>query len=104
MNLLDLLTGVLGSPLQLTLEIGQIKLVLPKSKNLWGAQADTGVVWNKKPIQVEGRNGRYTRYRLLLGSFFLAESKLKTPLSIRGGKGVIAAGQIAFEKAGATAL
>jgi len=94
----DLLTGRFGSALRLVLEIGKIKVMLPRSQDLWTAQADAGVVWNKKPIPIHGRNGRYIRYRLLLGSFFITESRLKKPLLIKDGKGTIPAGHIVLSR------
>jgi hypothetical protein len=94
----DLLTGRLGSSLRLVLEIGNIRVMLPKSPDLWTAQADAGVVWNKKRIPIHGRNGRYVRYRLLLGSFFITESRLKKPLLVKDGKGTVPAGHIVLSR------
>ena len=51
-------------------------------------------------MEIEGRNGRYDRYRFLLGSFVIMESKLKEPLLISGGKGIIPGGQIIFSQSG----
>jgi hypothetical protein len=93
----DLLTGRVGSALRLVLEIGKIKVMLPRSPDLW-TQADGGVVWNKKPIPIQGRNGRYICYRLLLGSFFITESRLKKPLLIKDGKGTIPADHIVLSR------
>jgi hypothetical protein len=94
----DLLTGRSGSALRLVLEIGKIKVLLPRSPDLWTTQADGGVVWNKKAIPINGRNDRYIRYRLLLGSFFITESRLKKPLLIKDGKGTIPAGHIVLSR------
>jgi hypothetical protein len=78
--------------LRLTLELAKSRLVLPRTLEWWGFKNDGDVVWNKKPIEVRGRGGRYIRYRLSLGSFVITDARLKTPLVIKSGKGTIPPG------------
>jgi hypothetical protein len=75
--------------LRLILELGKIRLILPRNIEWWGFENHGAVVWNKKPVEVRGRSGRYVRYRLALGPFIIADARLKTPLVIKGGKGVL---------------
>jgi hypothetical protein len=86
-TLKEVFSGRLSPELKLTLEIGKIHLTLPRNKDFWTLQDSDEVVWNKKPISLAGRNGRYVRYRLMFGPFMLTESKLMEPLVYRGGKG-----------------
>jgi hypothetical protein len=81
--------------LKLTLELGRIRLILPRTLERWGLKDNGAAVWNKKPIEVRGRSGRYLRYRLLLGSFVIPDARLKTPLVIKDGNGIIPPGAIA---------
>jgi hypothetical protein len=80
--------------LSLILELANGRLTLPRTQEWWGFENDGDVVWNKKPIEVTGRGGRYIHYRLLLGSFVITDARLKTPLVIKSGKGTIPPGAI----------
>ena len=91
----ELLTSRSFPQLKLVLELGRIRLVLPRTPERWGLKENGAAVWNTKPIEVKGRGGRYLRYRLLLGSFVVADARLKTPLVIKDGKGTIPPGAIA---------
>jgi hypothetical protein len=94
-TLKELFTSSFFPQLKLVLELGRIRLVLPRTPERWGLKENGAAVWNNKPIEVKGRGGRYLRYRLLLGSFVVADARLKTALVIKDGKGTIPAGAIA---------
>jgi hypothetical protein len=99
LTLKEVFNGRVSPELKLTLAMGKIQLTLPRSRDFWTLQDDNEIVRNKKPISLAGRSGRYVHYRLLLGPFVLAESRLKEPLVIKNGKGSIPAGQIVVPKA-----
>jgi hypothetical protein len=80
--------------LNLVLELANGRLTLPRTQEWWGFKNDGDVVWNKKPIEVTGRGGRYIHYRLLLGSFVITDARLKTRLVIKSGNGTIPPGAI----------
>jgi hypothetical protein len=99
LTLKEVFSGRVSPQLKLTLEIGKIQLTLPRTKDFWTLQDNNEVMRNKKPISLTGRSGRYVHYRLLFGPFVLAESRLKEPLVIVGGKGSIPAGQVVVSTA-----
>jgi hypothetical protein len=70
-NLKDLFHSGSFPRLSLIPELANGRLTLPRTQEWWGFENDGDVVWNKKPIEVTGRGGRYIRYRLLLGSFVI---------------------------------
>jgi hypothetical protein len=101
LTLRGVFNGEVSPGLELSLEIGKISLILPRSRDFWTFQDSQEVVRNKKAISLAGRSGRYVRFRLMFGPFVLAQSRLKEPLVIANGKGTIFAGQIVVSKAGA---